>query len=71
MATSPEMEHLIAIAVRYSLAALYGIRSEAGDVAQRLVGEVIAALHPGSDVDIGVLTAARSQYKCWALAVLG
>jgi hypothetical protein len=65
------MEHLNAIAVRYSLAERYGIRSQAGDVAQRLVGEVIAALHPGSDVEIGVLTAVRSQYQCWALAVLG
>lgn len=54
MARSPELEELTAIAVRYNLAAVYGFGSRAREVAQRLAGDAVAAVHPESDVDIGV-----------------
>jgi len=54
MAQSPKVEELNGIAVRYRLAAIYVFGSRASEVAQRLAGEAVAAVHPGSDVDIGV-----------------
>lgn len=57
MASSHKIEELKAIAVRYSLAAIYGFGSRASEVAQRLAGEAVGAVHPGSDVDIGVRAA--------------
>jgi len=47
-------EEVNAIAGRYGLGAIYVFGSRAREVARRLDGEVVAAIHPASDIDIGV-----------------
>ncbi len=55
-----DLEHTLrAIAEQYNLAALYVFGSRALEIASRLPGYVVdhtVAGHPGSDVDIAVLT---------------
>jgi predicted nucleotidyltransferase len=51
------MEELNGIAAHYRLATIYVFGSRASEVAQQLAGEAVAAVHPGSDVDIGVQAA--------------
>jgi predicted nucleotidyltransferase len=51
---TPGREELNAIGVRYGLTAIYVFGSRANEVARRLAGESVDAVHPGSDVDIGV-----------------
>jgi predicted nucleotidyltransferase len=45
---------LKAIAARYNLAAVYVFGSRAIEIAESVAGDVAAAVHPGSDVDVGV-----------------
>jgi predicted nucleotidyltransferase len=54
MAGPPTLEQLNRVGARYRLATVYGFGSRASEVAQRLAGDAVAAVHPESDVDIGV-----------------
>ena len=51
---SSPMDDVKIIGARYQLAAIYVFGSRASEVARRLTGDVVAAVHPESDVDIGV-----------------
>jgi len=51
---SSPMDEVKIIGARYQLAAIYVFGSRASEIARRLTGDVAAAVHPGSDVDIGV-----------------
>ncbi len=57
----PLVDQLKAIAVRYSVAALYIFGSRAPEIARKLAGENAASAAPESDVDIGVQPAPGSR----------
>lgn len=51
---SHPIEELQAIGTRYNLATVYVFGSRVSEIVRRVAGESVAAVHPGSDVDIGV-----------------
>ena len=51
---SHPMDEVKAIGARYHLAAMYVFGSRASEIARRVTGDTVAAVHPGSDVDVGV-----------------
>lgn len=56
---------LTAIAKRYRLDAIYVFGSRAAEIAARVAGRPVDALHPTSDIDIGVLPTRGALTDPW------